>query len=89
MIRALQAKGVFLCHCRQEGETLQVGLMALEQPGQRSVVVFDRDDESHQLTVELPAGEAIALCDVELRILEHEHSQTPGRAERCRRPAAA
>lgn len=70
MIRALQAKGIFLCHCHREGDSLQVGLLALEEPGQRSVRVFDRDDESHQLTVELPEGDAIALCDVTLRIVK-------------------
>jgi hypothetical protein len=78
MIRALQAKGVFLCHCHREGNLLQVGMMVLETPGQRSVKVFDRDDETQQLTVELPEGEAIALTDVTLRILNDEHSQAPG-----------
>jgi hypothetical protein len=78
MIRALQAKGFFLCHCREEGEILQVGLLVREDPAQRSVTLFDRDDETQALTVELPEGDAIALSDVELRILGNEHSETPG-----------
>lgn len=78
-------KGVFLCHCHAEGDLLRVGLLVLEQPLSGAVVVFDRDDEAHQMTVELPGGNAIALTDVELKILqngilEDEHSEAPGRA---------
>jgi hypothetical protein len=71
MIRALMCKGVFLCHCHEGDGVLRVGLLALETPGQRAVQVFDRDDESRLLTVELPEGDAIALTDVELKILEN------------------
>lgn len=78
LIRALQCKGVFLCHCQRVGDLLKVGLMALQQPLSGAVTVFDRDDEALMLTVELPEGEAIALCNVELRILEDEHFSTAG-----------
>lgn len=83
MIRALMRKGVFLCHCQVEGDVLRVGLLVLEKPMSGVVAVFDRDDEAHQLTVELPDNQAIALTDVELKIvqngnLEHEHSETAG-----------
>lgn len=67
-------KGVFLCHCHEGDGMLSVGLLALETPGQRSVTVFDRDDESYELRVELPEGDAIALTDIELRILTDGHS---------------
>lgn len=71
-------KGVFLCHCQVKEDVLHVGLLVLERPLSGAVLVFDRDDESHQMTVELPDGEAIALTDVELRILKNEHSETAG-----------
>lgn len=70
MIRALQTRGIFLCHCdRTADDTLWVGLMMLNPPYATTATLFDRDNEDETLTVELPQhDQPIAETRVELKI---------------------